>query len=51
MVRPQAVPDHLKDEIERRIMVEKQTHKDVLHWLATQGYICQLPTLKRRCKQ
>jgi hypothetical protein len=33
------------------LWVEKQTHKDILHWLATQGYICQLPTLECRCKQ
>src|SRR2546421_3752652 len=51
MVRSQAIPNHPRDEIERRIMVEKQRHKDVLHWLATQGYTCKLPTLERRCKQ
>jgi hypothetical protein len=51
MVRPQVTPDHLRDEIERRIMVKKQTHKHVLHWLATQGYICKYNTLERRYKQ
>jgi len=39
------------NEIKRRIMVENQTHKDVLHWLATQGYTCKLPTLERWRKQ
>jgi hypothetical protein len=51
MVRPQAIPDNMRAEIERRIMIEKQSHKDVLHWLAGEGYICQPLTLRRRCKE
>ena len=51
MVRPQAIPEHVRPEIERRIMVEKQSQQDVLHWLADQGYTCEASILKRRCKQ
>jgi hypothetical protein len=51
MVRAQAIPEHLRPEIERRILVEKQPQRDILQWLANQGYVCQAMTLKRRCKQ
>jgi hypothetical protein len=51
MVRPPVIPHELRPEIERRILVEKQTHRDVLHWLAGQGYICEEKTLRRRCKE
>jgi hypothetical protein len=51
MPRPQVIPDQLRPEIERRILTEKQSLLDVLHWLAGQGYICQQRTLIRRCKE
>jgi hypothetical protein len=51
MPPPQVIPDELRAEIERRIVTEKQTHADVLHWLAGEGYICQQRTLIRRCKE
>jgi hypothetical protein len=51
MVRQSAIPHELRAEIERRILVEKQTHRDILHWLARQGHICEASTLKRRCKE
>ena len=51
MVRPQAIPEHVRPEIERRIMVEKQSQQDILYWLADQGYTYKASTLKRRCKQ
>jgi hypothetical protein len=51
MVRQQAIPHELRAEIEHRILVEKQTHRDILHWLAGQGHICEASTLKRRCKE
>jgi hypothetical protein len=51
MVRKPAIPLELRPEIERRILVERQTHTDVLHWLAGQGYICEKKTLMRRCQE
>ena len=45
MVRPPVIPHELHAEIERRILVEKQTHRDVLRWLADQSYICEEKTL------
>jgi hypothetical protein len=51
MVRRPVIPDELRLEIERRILVEKQTHRDVLNWLARKGYICEEKTLRRRCKK
>ena len=51
---PQAIPEQLRLEIERRILTDKQTHHDVLQWLAEQGlqgYICQIRTLRRRCQE
>jgi hypothetical protein len=51
MVRPQVIPEQLRLEIERRILTERQSHQDVLRWLAGQGYICQRLTLLRRCKE
>ena len=26
-------------------------HRDMLHWLAGQGFICEERTLRRRCKE
>jgi hypothetical protein len=51
MVRQLVIPHELRSEIERRILLERQTHREVLHWLAGQGYICEEKTLRRRCKE
>jgi hypothetical protein len=51
MVRPPVIPDELRAEIERQILVEKQTHREVLNWLARHGHICEEKTLRRRCKE
>jgi hypothetical protein len=51
MPRSQAIPQHLRPEIERRILQERQTHRDVLHLLAGEGYICQKRSLIRRCNE
>jgi hypothetical protein len=48
MPPPQAIPDQLRAEVERRIMTEKQPHSEVLEWLANEGYPCSTPTLKRQ---
>jgi hypothetical protein len=51
MPRAQAIPDQLRPEIERRILVDKQSHVEVLQWLAGEGYVCVPFTLKRKLKQ
>jgi hypothetical protein len=48
MPREQAIPEQLRPEIERRILDEKQTHSEVLQWLAAKGYTCMPLTLKRQ---
>jgi hypothetical protein len=50
MPRAQAIPDQLRPEIERRILVNKQSHLEVLQWLAGEGYVCVPLTLKRKLK-
>jgi hypothetical protein len=51
MPRAQAIPDQLRPEIERRILVDKQSHSEVLQWLAGEGYACVPLTLKRKLKE
>jgi hypothetical protein len=51
MPPPQAIPEELRAEVERRIMTEKQPHSQVLEWLANEGYPCSAPTLKRQCQK
>lgn len=51
MPKAQAIPEQLRPEIERRILVEKQMLTDVPHWLAGRGYICQEKTLRRRYQE
>jgi hypothetical protein len=50
MPRPRIDIDRFRDEIERRIMVEKQRHKDIIKWLAEQGCTTTKQTLLRRCR-
>src|SRR4051812_28120940 len=51
MPRAQAIPDHLRADLERLIIVEEQPHSAVLDWLVTKGVICQARTLKAYCKK
>lgn len=50
MPRPRIDIDRFREEIERRIMVEKQRHVDIITWLATQGCTTTKQTLLRRCR-
>jgi hypothetical protein len=49
MPNPQVIPDELRGDIERRIMVEKQSYRQILQWLAGKGYIYIYRTLTRQC--
>ena len=51
MPRPEVNLDHLRPEIEQRIILRKQSHKEVLAWLATQGIVINRKTLQRRIIQ
>jgi hypothetical protein len=51
MPRPQAIPDQLRPDLERLILLEKQPHSAVLDWLATKGVVCQSRTLKAYCQR
>jgi hypothetical protein len=51
MPNPQVIPDELRGDIERRIMVEKQSYRQILQWLAGKGYICTYRTLTRQCQR
>jgi hypothetical protein len=51
MPKPQLIPDELRLDLERLILVEKQPHSVVLNWLAEKGVICQARTLKAYCKK
>jgi hypothetical protein len=50
MPRPRIDIDRFRDEIERRVMVQKQRHKDIVKWLAEQGCSTTQQTLLRRCR-
>jgi hypothetical protein len=50
MPRPRVDIDRFRDEIERRVLVEKQRHKDIVIWLAEQGCKTTQQTLLRRCR-
>jgi hypothetical protein len=50
MPRPSINLDPYRDEVQRRILHEKYSHKDVMDWLATQGVTVNMKTLTRRCK-
>jgi hypothetical protein len=39
-----------REEIERRILIQKQSQKEILSWLAGRGIICTRMTLSRYCK-
>ena len=45
MPRPEVNLDRLRPEIEQRIILRKQSHKEVLAWLATQGIFINRKTL------
>lgn len=51
MPRPEVNLDRLRPEIEQRIILRKQSHKEVLAWLATQGIVINRKTLQRRIIQ
>ena len=51
MPRPKVNLDRLRPEIEQRIILRKQSHKEVLAWLATQGIVINRKTLQRRIIQ
>jgi hypothetical protein len=51
MPKPQLIPDQLRPDLERLILIEKQPHSVVLDWLAGKGVICQARTLKAYCKK
>jgi hypothetical protein len=51
MPHPSSILEQLRPEIERRIVVDRQPHSEVLQWLAGEGYACIPLTLKRRCKE
>src|SRR2546423_6533089 len=42
--------DRFRDEIERRVLVQKQPHRDIVKWLAEQGCQTTTQTLVRRCR-
>jgi hypothetical protein len=50
MPRPPIDLDKYRDEIERRVLVQKQRHKDIVKWLAEQGCQTTTQTLLRRCR-
>ena len=51
MVRPQAIPDHLRPDLERLILTEKQPQSAILNWLARQGIPCSERTLRVYCQK
>ena len=51
MVRPQAIPDHLRLDLERLILTEKQPQSAILNWLARQGIPCSERTLRVYCQK
>ena len=51
MPRPEVNLDRLRPEIEQRIILRKQSHKEVLAWLAIQGIVINRKTLQRRIIQ
>ena len=50
MPRPALDLDRYRDEIERRVLVQKQRHKDIVKWLEEQGCKTTTQTLVRRCR-
>jgi hypothetical protein len=50
MPRPQIDIDRFRDEIERRVIFEKQRQKDIVKWLEEQGCKATQQTFLRRCR-
>jgi hypothetical protein len=50
MPRPPIDIDRFRVEIERRVLIEKQRHKDIVKWLEKQGCTITQQTLLRRCR-
>ena len=50
MPRPPIDLDRFRDEIGRRVLVQKQRHRDIVKWLAEQGCQTTPQTLLRRCR-
>jgi len=51
MPRVQAIPEQLRPDLERLIIIEKQPNSTVLNWLATKDVVCQERTLRKYCKK
>jgi hypothetical protein len=50
MPRPAIDLDPFRDEIQRRVLVEKQPLRDIVKWLAEQGCSTTTQTISRRCR-
>jgi len=51
MVMPEVDLDHLRPEIEERIIRRKESQKELLRWLASKSIVVQRKTLQRRINQ
>jgi hypothetical protein len=43
--------DRFRQQIEKRLLVDHQTQKDVVNWLKTEGISVTIDLLKARCKE